>query len=243
MSMRTISLAVVSACAFLFAVGCDAQGNEKQIGVLTRDRNELLRQKEELTKELEASRAQYAKATEAMDAKEIELKAARARALELESQVGKPVVYGGGNGGGGSYREPVSNGGGSSHRGSRGGRQIIGEVAGDVLFGPGQATLTSTKSAELDRIVATLKSAHRGARVQVIGHSDGDPINKSKNKWKDNYELSNARAQAVKQYLVSHGIAAAEVETQGVGFDRPLVSPEKSKADKARNRRVEIAIQ
>ncbi|MCE5326738.1 MAG: OmpA family protein [Planctomycetaceae bacterium] len=239
MSTRTISLAVVSALGLFFAVGCDVQGKDKQIGVLTRDRAELVRQKEELTKELETARAQYAKATEAIDAKEVELKAARARVIELEASVGKPAATYAGDVTDRTYREPAS--GGSRARSSRNGRQVIGEVAGDVLFGPGKATLSTTRSAELDRIVATLKSKHAGARVQVIGHSDGDPISKSK--WKDNYELSNARAQAVKQYLVSHGIVATSVETQGVGFDRPLVSPEKSKADKARNRRVEIAIQ
>lgn len=241
MSARTISLAVVSAFAFLVALGCDPQAKDKQITFLTRDRDELLRQKTELTKEIETARMQYAKAIEAMDAKEVELKAARARAIELEGMIGQQTAAGG-NTTGRTYREPTDSGP-TRVRSARGGRQVIGEVAGDVLFGPGQASLTQTRSAELDRIVATIKSKHRGARIQVIGHSDGDPINKSRNKWKDNYELSTARANAVKQYLVSHGIAAGDIETQGIGFDRPLISPEKSKNDKAKNRRVEIAIQ
>lgn len=76
--------------------------------------------------------------------------------------------------------------------------------------------------------------------VLVVGHSDGDRIKKSK--WPSNKALSEARAQRVAQELSRRGVPACDLEVFGEGFAQPLVASERSKADKARNRRVEIHI-
>lgn len=83
-------------------------------------------------------------------------------------------------------------------------------------------------------------SRHNGASVAVVGHSDGDPIRKSS--WTDNDALSLARAQRVAQVLADNGVDQNRISIDGRGFREPLVTPEVGRADKARNRRVEIMI-
>ena len=78
-----------------------------------------------------------------------------------------------------------------------------------------------------------------GARVQVIGHSDMTPIKKSP--WPDNTALSRARAQTVARVLSENGVRAY-IDVDGRGESEPLVSPEKSKADQSKNRRVDIQV-
>jgi len=81
---------------------------------------------------------------------------------------------------------------------------------------------------------------HSGASVAVVGHSDGDPIKKSP--WPSNDALSLARAQRVAQVLADNGVDQNRISIDGRGFREPLVNPEVGRADKARNRRVEIMI-
>ncbi len=54
-----------------------------------------------------------------------------------------------------------------------------------------------------------------------------------------NMKLSEARAEAVKAWLVAHGVAAARVTSRGYGDTRPLV-PNDTDADRFKNRRVEL---
>jgi type VI secretion system protein ImpK len=81
-----------------------------------------------------------------------------------------------------------------------------------------------------------------GAAVAVVGHSDTDPIEKSKDKWANNDELSMARAQRVAQVLADNGVDRNRISIDGRGSRELLVNPESSSTDKARNRRVEIMI-
>lgn len=106
---------------------------------------------------------------------------------------------------------------------------------GDTLFDSGQAILKSTAKSSLDKMVAGLKKQYAGKPVKVQGHSDSDPIRKSK--WSSNQELSEARANAVRDYLVQKGVEASRITAQGFGSAKP-----KSSADKSANRRVEIVV-
>jgi outer membrane protein OmpA-like peptidoglycan-associated protein len=124
-------------------------------------------------------------------------------------------------------------GSGGSTRGNRSGREEIFVVAGDVLFDSGQATLKSSAKKELDRIANRIKSEHSGQRVRVEGYTDTDPIRKSK--WGSNEALSEARAEAVRNYLVSKGIPSSRVSAVGMGAAKP-------KATKKDSRRVEIVV-
>lgn len=126
------------------------------------------------------------------------------------------------------------NGGGSNGRGGRSsGREEVFVVAGDVLFDSGQVSLKSSAKKELDTIANRIKSEHSGQRVRVEGYTDSDPIRKSK--WGSNEALSEARAEAVRKYLVSKGISSSRVSAVGMGSAKP-------KATKKDSRRVEIVV-
>ncbi|MDD4889910.1 MAG: OmpA family protein [Phycisphaerae bacterium] len=111
-------------------------------------------------------------------------------------------------------------------------------LSGDVLFDSGKATLRAAALATLDKIASVIKTKHAGHKIRVIGHTDSDPIKKSG--WKDNWELSSARAQAVGNYLAKQGVTN-KMEVVGVANTEPRV-PEKTKDDKAKNRRVGVQV-
>ena len=108
-----------------------------------------------------------------------------------------------------------------------------------ILFDSGKATLKSTTSKELDQIVSVLKQKYASKDVDVVGHTDTDPIVKSS--WKDNLELSAQRALSVTRYLIQHGISDKQVRAAGCGAARPVAS-NSTAAGKAKNRRVEIVV-
>lgn len=116
--------------------------------------------------------------------------------------------------------------------------QVTVSVAGDVLFDSGQATLKSTVKAKLRQIAAALNQ-NSNQRIRVEGHTDSDPIRKSK--WRDNYALAEARAAAVRDYLAEQGVSRARMSTIGHGPDQPVAS-NSSRSGKAQNRRVEIIV-
>jgi flagellar motor protein MotB len=130
--------------------------------------------------------------------------------------------------------QPPGNIGGFDTREDPGGRSITVTVPGDVLFDPGQATLKNDVKPSLNRVASTLKQKYAGRPIQVHGHTDSDPIRVSK--WKSNQQLSEARADAVRTYLVSQGIDAGQITTVGHGDSQP-----KSQTTSA-NRRVEIRV-
>jgi flagellar motor protein MotB len=103
----------------------------------------------------------------------------------------------------------------------------------DKLLSPAQADAVARATADALR-------RYPDARVSVVGHSDSSPIVKTKDRWSSNQHLSEARAQTVASRLASAGLG--QVQVQGRGASQPLVSPERSPGDRARNRRVEIVI-
>jgi len=102
-----------------------------------------------------------------------------------------------------------------------------------VLFDSGQVALKSGSKGRLSRIAGTISSNYGGNLISVVGHTDRDPIRKSK--WKDNWELSSQRALAVTRYLVNQGIPAKQMEAVGRGEHHSL-------GTKAQSRRVEIVV-
>lgn len=106
---------------------------------------------------------------------------------------------------------------------------------GDALFDSGKAALKESAKTNLNKMATGLKGQYAGKPVKVQGHSDSDPIRVSK--WKSNQALSEARAKAVRDYLVQKGVPAAQVTAEGFGDAKP-----KSPSDKSANRRVEIVV-
>jgi chemotaxis protein MotB len=112
-------------------------------------------------------------------------------------------------------------------------------LANTILFDSGKATLKSATSKELDHILGVIKEKYSGKQVDVVGHTDTEPIKKSS--WKDNWELSAQRALSVTRYLIDHGIPDKQVEASGCGSARPVASNSTAEG-KAKNRRVEIVV-
>ena len=110
-----------------------------------------------------------------------------------------------------------------------------------ILFASGKAELKSATSAELDHILSVLKQKYAGRQIDVVGHTDTDPIVKTAELWKDNWELSAQRALSVARYLTAHGIADNKVRAVGCGSARPIAS-NATAAGKTKNRRVEIVV-
>ena len=108
-----------------------------------------------------------------------------------------------------------------------------------ILFSPGKAALKKATHTELDHIADVLKSKYGGIRVSVVGHTDSDPIKKSK--WADNWELSAQRSLSVLRYLIKRGIPEDLIEAAGRGAGQP-VADNSSSSGKAQNRRVEVVV-
>jgi outer membrane protein OmpA-like peptidoglycan-associated protein len=70
----------------------------------------------------------------------------------------------------------------------------------------------------------------------VSGHTD------SRGSAEHNKELSARRAAVIERELVGKGISAADIESVGMGSERPLVKPDNTPAKQARNRRYEIQV-
>ena len=108
-----------------------------------------------------------------------------------------------------------------------------------ILFNPGKATLKKATSVELNHIESVLEQNYGGRLIDVVGHTDSDPIKKSK--WKDNWELSAQRALSVVRYLIGRGFPKDRIRSVGRGETHPIAS-NATASGKARNRRVEIVV-
>ena len=107
-------------------------------------------------------------------------------------------------------------------------------LGADASFDIGKADLKSDGQAKLGQLVAKLKDVNFDA-ITVIGHTDNVGTDAA------NQKLSLRRANAVKQYLATHGIDAAKIKTNGRGKTSP-VADNKTAQGRARNRRVEVVI-
>lgn len=115
--------------------------------------------------------------------------------------------------------------------------KFVGALSTTDLGRVNKPELSAKAKAQLDGIVSAIRSEHADSHVYVIGHTDNDPIRRTK--WKDNLELSSQRAMAVVRYLAGKGISQTHLLAAGSGEYSPL-APNTSSANKAKNRRVEI---
>lgn len=107
-------------------------------------------------------------------------------------------------------------------------------VIGGITFDTGQATIRKSSRGALLSVVATLKE-YPDIRLEIVGHTDDEGNHDF------NVQLSKDRAEAVRGYLVSQGVAAERVSARGVGPDEPIAD-NKTKAGRAKNRRIEFKV-
>lgn len=102
----------------------------------------------------------------------------------------------------------------------------------DAYFDFDKATLKPAGKSRIDGEIDKLGNVTLNSII-AIGHTDSIGTDAY------NQKLSERRAQAVKEYLVSKGIAADKISIKGMGESQP-VADNKSRDGRAKNRRVEI---
>jgi len=111
-----------------------------------------------------------------------------------------------------------------------------------VLYASGSAVITASGKQKLDDLASQLKNEFGEFEIEVQGHTDTDPIRRTKDKYKSNWELSYDRAQTVAYYLIENaGISPERVHVSAYGQYDPVAS-NATPEGKAKNRRVEIAV-
>jgi outer membrane protein OmpA-like peptidoglycan-associated protein len=103
-----------------------------------------------------------------------------------------------------------------------------------IQFETGSATIKPESFVALEEILKSSVVAE-GLKVGVYGHTDNTGNIDS------NQKLSEARANSVKNYLISKGLMAKRIESKGFGQDQPIAD-NTSVSGKAKNRRVQIVL-
>lgn len=101
----------------------------------------------------------------------------------------------------------------------------------NILFASGSDKIQPSSYTVLDEIASAMKSDN--SNFLITGHTDSDGDDTS------NLALSKKRAESVKNYLISKGISASRLQTDGKGENQPVASNSTSEG-KAQNRRVEF---
>ncbi|MCB0472788.1 MAG: OmpA family protein [Flavobacteriaceae bacterium] len=106
------------------------------------------------------------------------------------------------------------------------------EFAKAIYFNSGKSTFRVGVTEKLD-LIADIMKEYKDSDFSIDGYTDSvgsDALNQ---------KLSEARAKAVLDYLISNGVSADRLTSKGFGESNPIAS-NKTSAGRAKNRRVEI---
>ena len=112
-------------------------------------------------------------------------------------------------------------------------KKFTGVIEG-INFKTGSADITKNSNVVLDKVVQVLTD-YPDVRIEISGHTD------NVGKPEFNRELSQKRADAVKQYLINKGIKPERLTAVGFGLEKPIAD-NKTAAGKAKNRRTEFKL-
>ena len=104
-----------------------------------------------------------------------------------------------------------------------------------VNFASGKSELVGEKTYNLLNSLAAAAQECASYNIRIVGHTDSEG-KASYNQW-----LSESRANSVVNYLVTRGIGAERLASQGLGETQPIAS-NNTAAGKARNRRIEFIV-
>jgi chemotaxis protein MotB len=116
---------------------------------------------------------------------------------------------------------------------------VIRLLTDNVLFDSGHGELKSSGTPillEVSHLLATTKFSN-GIRVE--GNTDNVPI--SGGEFQSNWELSTARANAVLEFFLHHGVSESRLTVAGYADQNPI-APNDSGAGRALNRRVDVVV-
>ncbi len=222
MNRLTIGLTAVVLVACLANTGCDSGKLKKDLATISLQYNDLQKAHQAAQTDLMKAEARNGELQSDLNKKTADLVAANARIAALT--------------GGGADGAPTPP---KDWKKTKTGAKLT--LASDVLFRSGRANLSTKGQAKLRQATQAIKTTYPKAVVRVYGYCDGDPIKRSAKLWKDNLDLSSNRAMAVTRQLRKLGVAPEQIETIGMGSMNPIAS-NKTKAGKAKNRRVEIVV-
>jgi len=115
---------------------------------------------------------------------------------------------------------------------------VVRVLTDDVLFDTGKATLKS-RSLPLLTEISTLLARGVVNPIRVEGNTDDVPI--STPEFHSNWDLSTARADAVLEFLLAHGVAPTRLSATGYADQRPIAS-NATPEGRSQNRRVELVV-
>ncbi|CDZ35093.1 Flagellar motor protein [Neorhizobium galegae bv. officinalis] len=116
----------------------------------------------------------------------------------------------------------------------------------EVLFPVGGNELDPAGKVEMDKLAAALLDlakeipAEINWVLRVDGHTDNSPLTGT-GRYRDNWELSSARATSVVKYLISKGVPANRLVAAGFGEFQPLAQGDTPDA-RSQNRRIELKL-
>ncbi len=118
-----------------------------------------------------------------------------------------------------------------------GGKMVV-ELATDILFPSGSATLSEEGRRAVIEVAQVLASL-QDREFQVEGHTDNVPIRTAA--FPSNWELAYARANSVLYAMIEGGMAPGRISASSAGEFRPRAD-NATKEGKAQNRRIEIIV-
>jgi chemotaxis protein MotB len=116
----------------------------------------------------------------------------------------------------------------------------------EVLFPSGSSDLNDAGTGEMAKLAAALIELSKEIPpeinwvLRVDGHTDNVPLS-GNGRYKDNWELSSARAISVVKYLISQGVPADRLVAAGFGEFQPI-APGDSPEARNQNRRIELKL-
>ena len=195
----TLSFVAISSLSGL--IGCGGPDLRPRVAELTREREELLRERTSLEGRLSA-----AEAREAALQKDRVARSSKS-GFELSDNLKSKGL---------SVRD-------------RGGDTVI-DLPSDVFFASGSSKLTPAGEKALSEVSGLVRKSYQGSMIRVEGHADSDPIRRTKSKYHCNWELSFERAHAVVHYLVDKaGFDAKKLSADCFGDTQPLDPRNKAK--------------
>lgn len=114
------------------------------------------------------------------------------------------------------------------------GDRLIVTLPQDILFATDSTAIQPALRDDLVALAGNVQ-VYENSTLQVVGHTDSD------GEASYNQDLSERRAQTVRNVLVANGVPQSRLQAIGRGEDQPIAS-NLNEAGKAQNRRVEIVI-
>jgi chemotaxis protein MotB len=116
----------------------------------------------------------------------------------------------------------------------------------EVLFPSGSEDINSAGKVEMKKLADAIIELQREIPpeinwvLRVDGHTDNIPVSGNR-RYRDNWELSSARATSVVKFLIESGVPANRLVAAGFGEFQPLDETDSDEA-RTRNRRIELKL-